>query len=242
MTAVSAHPHHSSADLHPDSSRPDAPAVPRIFLRPIATPLPIGMIALAVGSLILAGLQLSWIPATQGHMVALCLLTFVVPLQLISFVFGYLSRDEGTASALATLSGTWFAIGLVTLVSAPGSTSGGLGLLLIAATGALLVPLAVAASSKPLMATVIGVTALRFLLSGLYQLTAGTGWHTASGVVGLVVTALAWYSAAAFALEAGKRHAVLPVFRRSGHVSPDPTSTDDPLGPVSHDAAVRSQL
>ena len=214
----------------------------QVFLRPIATPLPIGMIALAVGSLVLGGLQLSWISTTQGHMVALCLLAFVVPLQLVSFVFGYLSRDEGTASALATLAGTWFSIGLVTLAAVPGSTSGGLGLLLVAATGALLVPVAVAAASKPLVSTVFAVTALRFLLSGIYQLTGGGSWQTASGVVGLVVVAAAWYTAIAFALEAGHRKAVLPVFRRRGHAGPDPSSGDDPIGPVSHDAAVRSQL
>lgn len=241
MTALSTHPRHSSADNPNHDSRGPA-SVSSIFLRPIATPLPIGMIALAVGSLVLAGLQLSWITTAQGHMVALCLLAFVVPLQLVSFVFGYLSRDEGTASALGTLSGTWFAIGLVLLGSAPGSTSGALGLLLIAATGALLVPVAVSTASKPLIAAVFAVTALRFLLSGIYQLTGGTGWHTAAGVTGLVVVALAWYAAMAFALEAGRRKAVLPVFRRSGHAGPDPSSGDDPIGPVSHDAAVRSQL
>lgn len=214
----------------------------QIFLRPIATPLPIGMIALAVGSLVLGGLQLSWISTTQGHMVALCLLAFVVPLQLVSFVFGYFSRDEGTASALATLSGTWFSIGLVTLGSAPGSTSGGLGLLLIGATGALLVPVTVSASSKPLVSVVFAVTALRFLLSGVYQLSGSGSWQTASGVVGLIVVALAWYTAVAFALEAGNRKPILPVLRRSGHAGPDPSSSNDPLGPVSHDAAVRSQL
>ena len=214
----------------------------QVFLRPIATPMPIGTLALAVGSIILAGRQLHWIAVTQSHEIALCLLGFVVPLQLISFVFGYLSRDEGVASSLAVLSGTWLATGLVTLTSPPGRISGGLGLLLVSAAGALVVPAVVAAASKPLICLVLVVTAARFLASGLYQLDAGSSWQTTSGVLGLVVSALAWYTAGAFALEAGHRHAVLPVFRRSGHASPDPSSTDDPLGPVCHDAAVRSQL
>jgi hypothetical protein len=43
-------------------------------------------------------------------------------------------------------------------------------------------------------------------------------------------------------MEAGQRHPVLPTFRRSGQSSPSPMSTSDPLGPVAHDAGVRSQL
>lgn len=213
-----------------------------ILLRPIATPLPVGMLALAVGSIVLAGQQLRWVSVDQNHVIALCLFGFVVPLQMISFVFGYLSRDEGTASALATLSGTWFAIALVTNASAPGTRSGGLGLLLIAASGALLVPIAVIASSKPLVASVLLLTGARFLTTGLYQLDLDSTWRSASGVIGVVVAGLAWYSAVAFGLEASSRRSILPTFRVAGQSGPDPSSTNQPLGPVSHDAGVRDRL
>lgn len=247
MTDVFYYAHHSSTDAAPNGTqngvrRHAGRGVPRVFLRPIATPLPIGLAALAVGSILLAGKQLHWVAAGQGHEIALCLLGFVVPLQLISFVFGYLSRDEGAASALAVLSGTWLAVGLVTLTSAPGSTSGGLGMLLIAAAGALLIPVAVAASSKPLVSLVFFVTAARFLITGLYQLGVPAVWETVAGILGAVLTGLAWYAAAAFALEAGNRKAILPVFRIPGRAGPNPKSTDAPLGPVSHDAGVRSHL
>lgn len=243
MTDASATPHEPlHRQAHDDSRTRDSRDVPRIFLRPIATPLPIGMLALAVGSIILAGQQLRWVAADQSHMIALCLFGFVVPLQVISFVFGYLSRDEGAASALAILSGTWFAVALVTAASGAGSRSGGLGMLLIAASGALLVPVAVAASSKPLMSVVLLLTAARFLTTGLYQLDAGSSWRWASGVIGVVLAGLAWYSAAAFALEAGNRRSILPVFRVPGDPGPDPSATSEPVGPVSHDAGVRSHL
>lgn len=219
----------------------DAPPA-RIYLRPLATPLPIGMLALAVGSLVLAGKQLQWISTTQSHMVGWCLLGFVVPLQLIGFVFALLTRDEGAASAMAVLSGTWLATALVTLHGAAGSRSAGLGLLLIAAAGALLVPAAVAAPTKPLIGLVVAVTAARFAITGGYQLGAGSSWQTVAGVVGLVVTGVAWYAAAAFALEAGQRRQVLPTLRRSGHAGPSPEESGDPIGPVTHDAGVRSQL
>jgi hypothetical protein len=211
----------------------------RIDLRPVATPLPIGMLALAVGSLLLSGQQLGWLSTAQSHTLALCVLGFVVPLQLIGFVFALLSRDEGVASAMAVLSGTWLATALALGTSAPGSTSAALGMLLVAAAGALLAPVAVASSSKPLIAVVVTITAVRFLVAGVYELGAGSSWQTAAGVLGLVVSAGAWYAGVAFALEAGREHPVLPTLRRSG---PSPESTVDPVGRASHAAGVRSQL
>jgi len=165
-----------------------------------------------------------------------------VPLQLISFVFALLSRDEGVASATATLSGTWLATALVTLSGSPGSLSSGLGLLLIAASGALLVPSIVASPTKPLIAVVLAVTAARFCVTGIYEFHAGPSWEAAAGILGIVITGLAWYAAAAFAIEAGQRHSVLPTLRRRGHASPAPESSGEPVGPVAHDAGVRSQL
>jgi len=217
-------------------------AAPRISLRPIATPLPIGMLALAVGSLVLCGIQLKWIPIEQTQTVALCLLGFVVPLQFIGFIFGLLSRDEGAASAMGLLFAAWLASGVSMLASIPGERSGGLGLLLVAAAGALLVPVAVALSTKPLISLVILAAAVRFLLTGIYELGQGPSWQTAAGIDGLVVVGLAWYAGLAFALEAGQRHPIFPTLRRSGQSSPSPMSTSDPLGPVTHDAGVRSQL
>jgi hypothetical protein len=222
--------------------RPAVADAVRITLRPIATPLPIGMLALAVGSLVLSGFQLSWVATAQSHTIALCLLGFVVPLQLVGFMFALLSRDEGVASTMAVLTGTWLATSLATLAAAPGAISGALGLLLVAAAGALIVPVAVAAPTKPLLATVVLVTAARFAVTGGYEFGAGATWETVAGVLGVVVTGLAWYTAAAFALEAGSHRRVLPTLRRTGHSGPSPYSTPDPIGPAAHDAGVRSQL
>jgi succinate-acetate transporter protein len=218
----------------------DAPV--RVVLRPIATPLPIGMLALAVGSLVLTGVQLGWIPTAQSSTIALCLLGFVVPLQFVGFVFALLSRDEGVASSLAVLTGTWLASALSLLATPPGATSDALGLLLVAAAGALLVPVAVAAPTKPLISATILLAAIRFVVTGCYEFGGGSSWKTAAGIAGLVVTAFAWYSAAAFALEAGRRRRVLPTLRRLGHAGPSPYSTPDPIGPAAHDAGARSQL
>jgi succinate-acetate transporter protein len=192
---------------------PQAAAV-RVVLRPMASPLPIGFLALAVGSFALSGLQLAWIPETQGHAVAWCLIAFVVPLQFVSFVLGLMARDEGSGTGMGLLTGSWLAIGLVMLHAKPGSHSGALGLLLIASAAALLVPVLTAFGSKAVASAVIATTVVRFGLAGIYQLDGGSGWKVATGVVGVLLAVLAWYVALALALEDAQGHAVLPTFRQ----------------------------
>jgi uncharacterized protein len=48
------------------------PQMTSVVLRPIAAPLPMGFLALAVGSFVLAGFQLHWIGLGQSRQVALC--------------------------------------------------------------------------------------------------------------------------------------------------------------------------
>ena len=64
------------------------------MLRPIASPLTLAFLALAVGTFILAGLQLSWIPPSESTDIGLALIVFVFPLQAVSSVFGFLTRDS----------------------------------------------------------------------------------------------------------------------------------------------------
>jgi succinate-acetate transporter protein len=48
---------------------------------------------------------------------------------------------------------------------------------------------------------VLSTTAVRFALTGVYELTAGHGWMTAAGVVGLALCVIAVFAALAMALE-----------------------------------------
>src|SRR5215208_3277706 len=93
-----------------------------ITLRPLANPLPLGFLALAGGTFVVSGLQLGWVPEAQGKDVALILLAFVFPLQLVASVFGYLTRDVVAGTGMGILAGTWLAVGLVPLSSSSGST------------------------------------------------------------------------------------------------------------------------
>jgi uncharacterized protein len=184
------------------------------MLRPIGNPLPLGFLALAGGTLLVSGLQLGWLSDSQGEDVALILITFVFPLQLVAAVFGFLGRDVVAGTGMGILCGTWLSIGVVTLTSAPGSTSDALGLFLLLAAVAMLVPTAAAASGKLVAVAVLATTALRFACTGIDQLSASDTWKDVAGVVGLALCAIAVYAALAVALEDARRTTVLPTGRR----------------------------
>jgi uncharacterized protein len=214
----------------------------RIVLRPIGNPLPLGFLALAGGTLVVSGLQLGWLPPEEGREVALILLAFVFPLQLVASVFGFLARDVVAGTGMGLLSGTWLAIALVTLTGEPGSTSDALGLFLLLAAVALLVPTAASATGKLVPAAVLATTAVRFATTGLYEMTASETWKDGAGIVGLVLCALAVYAALAMALEDAKRETVLPLGRRKFGAESVGGNLDEQLERIEREAGVREQL
>jgi succinate-acetate transporter protein len=203
----------------------------RVILRPIANPLPLGFLAFAGGSLMVSGLQLGWLQPTEGHDVALILLGFVFPLQLIACVFGYLGRDVVAGTVMGLLAGTWLSFSLVELGAPPGSTSDALGLFLLVVSASLAVPAIAAATGKLVPAAVLTLAAARFVLTGLYQLTSSSTWEDISGVVGVVLCGLALYTALALVLEDARRRTLLPIGRR-----------DARKGGIGNEAGVRPQL
>jgi uncharacterized protein len=214
----------------------------RIMLRPLANPLPLGFLALGAGTLVVAGLQLEWVSLTEGRSVALILLAFVFPLQFLSSVLGFLARDVAAGTGMGLLSATWLSIALVTVDAPPGSTSGALGLLLLFAGVALLVPASVATVGKILPALVLTTAAARFAATGVYQLDGSTTWKDVSAVIGLALCALAVYAALAMAWEDARRRTVLPVLRLGrGRESLDGNFADQ-LHQLEREAGVREQL
>ena len=211
----------------------------RIFLRPIGTPLTVGLSGLAIASLVESGLSLRWLAPTQVHDVGLILIAVPFVLQLLACVFSYLARDGAAGAALGVLATTWLGLGLVHLVSRPASTSGALGLLLLGASGVLIMSGLAIGIAKPLPAAVFTLAALRFALSGIYQLGAASGWEHTGGIIGLVVTGLAAYAVLAFELEGQRHRPVLPTFRLGqGHQALAGTGVAQ-LDALANEAGVR---
>jgi uncharacterized protein len=172
-----------------------------VLLRPLANPLPLGFLALGAATLLVSGLQLEWLEPTDGTQVGMILVAFVFPLQLVVSIFGFVARDLVAGTGMGILAGAWLSVGLILLTGEPGATSHALGLLLLFAAAAMLVPASVASTGKFVAFAVLSTTALRFALTGAYELTAGDGWRTAAGVVGLALCVLGVFAALALALE-----------------------------------------
>ncbi|MER7341786.1 hypothetical protein ABT403_28615 [Streptomyces sp. NPDC000075] len=70
-------------------------------LRPLGTPLPIGFLGLAAAAFVVSAVQLGWIPPHERHAVALVLVAFAFPLQLLAALIGFRVRDTAFATAMA---------------------------------------------------------------------------------------------------------------------------------------------
>jgi uncharacterized protein len=204
------------------------PGETRITLRPVASPLPLGFLALALATIPFTAVQLGWVSPTEGRVAAIGAIAATVPLQLLASVLGFLARDVVAATGMGVLAGTWGTVGLTTVSSPPGAVSAGLGVFLLTAGLCMWVP-AAAAMAKLVPATVMGLAGLRFLVTGAYELSGSAAWKAAAGWVGLLLGAVALYAGLALALEANAGRTVLPLGRR---------------GPIdlSAEPGVRSQL
>jgi uncharacterized protein len=217
-------------------------ATVRVMVRPTGHPLPVGFLGLAAATTVVAGLQLEWLAPTEGRNVALVLIAFVFPVQLVSAIFAYLGRDGVGATAMTTLAGTWLTVGLVMITSPPGATSKALGLFLFMAAAAMALPAMAAVTSKLVPALVLATTSLRFFVTGLYHWTGSDGWKSTAGVIGVGLGALAVYAALAIILEDASGKPVLPLGKHGKGLLASMGSLSDQVAEVEHEAGVRQQL
>jgi uncharacterized protein len=213
----------------------------RVMLRPIASPLPLGFFAFGIGSFTFSTLELGRIAKTQIHPLALIMLAFVVPLQLIACVMSFGARDAGGATALGLFGMTWAAVGLVSL-EVPEPTVPALGVLLLCLAAVMITIGAAAVFGKPVFAAVMTLAFARFLSTGIYELGRGTGWERASGWIGVPLSACAVYLATALLIEDVQHRTVLPLFRRGIARLSVESHLGDQVASVEHEAGVRDQL
>lgn len=213
----------------------------RIVLRPIGSPLPLGFLGLVGATISLAGIQLGWVPANQHATVGLVMITFVFPLQLISSIFGFLSRDTVAGTGMGILAGTWLTIGIVTYQMPVTMGNRALALLLFVSAAAMLSPVSAAATGKLVPAIIMALAALRFALTGLYQWF-GSPWSHVSAWEGIVLACIALYGALGLELEDVLRRRALPMGRRgAGRRALDGSLTDE-IHLLGREAGVREQL
>jgi succinate-acetate transporter protein len=187
----------------------------------VATPLPLGFLALVLATTVFSAVQLGWIAPDQGRVAAITAVAATVPLQFAVAVMGFLARDPVAVTGMGLLAGTWAVVGLVTLTAVPGTVSPGLGVLLLTAGIGMLVPAAGAVSSKIAPALVMALAGCRFAVTGVYQLDGSAAWKAAAGWTGLVLAVVALYTALALQLEGGGERTVLPVGRRGAGRLPE---------------------
>ncbi len=213
-----------------------------VSLRPIGSPLGLGFVGLATATFVLAGLQLGWVSANERTLTGAVIIAFAVPSQLIASVLCFLSRDGAAGTAVGTLAGSWLSVGVVLILSPPGSVSGALGLVLLGSGTVLILFAGLAGLSKLVPALILLLAGTRFALDGIYQLGAGAGWQDASASVGLVLAAAALYAAWAMELEDARGRTVVPLGRRGlGRGSLDGPFADQVEG-LEHEPGVRKTL
>ena len=229
--------------LHQPPGEPTSGAQPelRVVVRPVGNPLPLGFLALMVATVATAMLQLHVLEPSQGRVVATGLLGLTVPLQLVACVLGFLARDPTAGTGMGILAGTWAGMGFALLLSPPGATSSALGVLLLCSAVAMCVP-TVAATSKLAALAVMGLSAIRFAVTGIGELTGSQGWLSTAGWVGLVLGLVAAYAALSFELEDVRHAPVLPTGRRAMGADTMTASAADGLASVPHEGGVRKQL
>jgi succinate-acetate transporter protein len=226
-----------------DTNDPDAAARQvRVVLRPVASPLPLAFAAFGIGSCVFALQQLGVIGIQETPSVTLLLVVFLAPLQLLAAIYAFWARETLAATGLALLALSWPASFAVSQGLPPGATSQVLGCFYLTLAGFLLLLSAPGLVGKPLIGSLIVVAAVRFLLSGLFQLTDTVGVERAAGVLGLVITAIGAYGALALGLEDVKHGTVLPVGRRGEAKLAFEGDLGQQMEPLQHEAGVRRQL
>jgi uncharacterized protein len=227
--------------MNPDGQLAPA-AVTRIVLRPLASSLPTGFLAFAVGTVLLSALELQWVPAAEGHSLMVMALAFVVPLEILAAVLAFLARDVGAATGLAILGSAWAATSITVLSLPAGGTSPALGIFLLTIAAVMLVLCVGALAAKPLFGVLLLIGAARFAITGAFQLGAGAWAETAAGWIGVPLAGFAIYGGLALLLEDSRQRTVLPLGRRGRARTSVEGTLEHQLELAEREAGVRRQL
>lgn len=242
-----ARPAHDGARPAEDASRgpgetQDPEAHFRVVLRPIASSLPLGFFAFTVGTVLLSAIELTWTPVATTAQVAVLVLAFVAPLEVLSGLFAFLARDSGAATGLTTLGAAWAATAINLLHGPPGALSRPLAIFLLVLSLLMFVMSATAVLGKPLFGVLLVLGGCRFALTGVYQATGIVGVEHAAGWLGVPLAVFALYGGLALLLEESYQRMVLPLGRRGRARSSLEGTFAHQVQQAEQEAGVRRQL
>lgn len=216
--------------------------ITRIMLRPLASSLPLGFFAFAAGTVLLTALELSWVPAAGGRALMTMVIAFVVPLQALAGVLGFLARDVGAATGLSVLAAAWAATSITVRGAPPGSTSPALGIFLLTVAAMMVLMCVGAVQSKPLFGVLLLIGASRFALTGVFEIYRITSLRTVAGWIGVPLAVFALYGGLALLIEDGMQRTILPLGRRGRARTSLEGGLEHQLHRAEREVGVRRQL
>ena len=213
----------------------------RVTVRPIASALPLGCFAFGVGNVLLSAFALHWLPLDESSLVALILLVFVAPLELIPCLLAYLARDTGGATAMGIFAMAWVvqALELLRAPAQPPSHTAGLFLALLALCLAVLTIASFPA--KPLLGALLLIALLRSAAAAMVCFGLHAVAPTAA-VLGLLLAAFAFYSGLGFLLEDIRGSSLPMTFRRGDAKTAMEGDMEKQIERVFTEAGIRQQL
>lgn len=189
-------------------------SITRIMVRPYASALPLGCFAFGVGNALLSAFGLHWIPVSDTRLLAIILLAFVAPLELIPCIMAFLSRDAGGATAMGVFSAAWVVQGIQFMMSGPSSISPALGIFVLLLALILVILAIVSFPGKPLLGVLLVIAASRSFAAATVQFGFGIKAEITTAIAGWLLAAFAFYSGLGFLLEETKRKSLPLTFRR----------------------------
>lgn len=213
----------------------------QIVLRPYASAIPLAAFAFGVGNVMYSAYLLHWIPASEASLLAVVLLAFVAPLELVPSIMAFITRDGGGATSYAIFGAVWLVEGVTLWMHAP-EQSHTTAIFLVCLALCLLLLTVVTFKGKPLLGAVLSVATLRTVGAAVVA-----GWSvplasTLTGWTGLLLAALAFYSAFAF-LEEDVTGRISPLTFRTGEAKAAMEgSLEEQTKLLEREAGVRKQL
>lgn len=226
----------------PESDLKETQAITRVVLRPYASALPLGSFAFGVGNVLLSAFALHWIPLAEANVVAIMLLAFVAPLELIPCFMAFLSRDAGGATAMGIFASAWTVQGLLLLKPNPTALSPAMGIFLVLLAIFLAILAVVTFAGKPLLGVLLVIAVLRTIGACLVQFGVGSPMDVIAAGLGLLLSAFAIYSGLGFLMEDVKQKPLAMTFRRGQAKAAMEGDLQHQLKRVSTEAGVRQQL